>query len=74
MKKTLRAASTLPIVPSLPSSHRMACSGSGRIFGQNFAQFENAVQDGPNQFDRPESKAIPQPAELVVKLTPVTSG
>jgi hypothetical protein len=72
LKKTIRAASVKPIVTSLPTTHRLSCSG--RNFGRNFADIENAGQSGPNRCVRPESQAIPQPAETVVKVIPVNSG
>jgi hypothetical protein len=61
-----------PIIPSLPSSHRMVCSGSGRFFGQKFSGFQNAGQSGPNQCVR--SEASSQPAGTVVRVEPVVSG
>ena len=71
LKKIIRAASTRPIVTNLPSPHRFICSG--RNFGRNFADIENARQGGPNQDARPKSLVNSPPAETEVKVEPVTS-
>jgi hypothetical protein len=44
----------------------MACSG--RIFGQNFAEFKNSGQDCPHQGD--PSRAIPLPEKTTIVKEP----
>jgi hypothetical protein len=70
LKKIIHAVSEQPIVTSLPSSRKVACSG--RFFGQKFSGFQNPRQDGPDHSARP--KANPQPVDPVVRDEQVASG
>lgn len=66
----IRRADTHPIVPSLPSPHMMACSAAGRFFGQNFTEFENAGQGGPNQCFPAEASPLPHGTVAKVERVP----